>query len=615
MTLLSDIVVSRTYAKVKSDGFKENWNEICDRYQQELIDKYAFLEQAIIDAVLLVRNQLVMPSMRMLQFSMSGIKRENMRAYNCSYLSIQSFKDIADLLYISMSGTGVGYSVKKFDICNLPVIKLYKENKILVFDSKEGWCQSVIRLLENPLTTFDYSVIRKEGEALSTGGTASGPEPLKIAHDYIREILLNAVNRQLTSIEVHRIITHLADCVVVGGVRRSACIVFMDKDDEEMLDAKTGEWWVKNSNFARANNSVQLNRQTTTQEQFNFVMDKCFESGAGEPAVSWTNIENGWGFNPCHEIALRSHGTCNLTEINLAKCATEEDFQKAAWTATFLGTLQAGFTDFNYISPKWKQTVTEDALLGVGITGIAHNWELMKTMIDNGNLKKLAKHLIETNKIVAATIGINPAKRTTTIKPSGSVSCVLDTTSGIHAAHSPCYLRRIRVDKTDPVGVYLASVLENTSFLESDVFNAKNWVVAVPYAMENAIYRKDETALQQLERTALVYDNWVKPGHVSGENTHNVSMTCSFLDSEKEDIKTWMWDNKTRYAGISLLPMDNHTYVQAPFEEITKEKYDVLQAELEKYMDKLDLSVIKYNQMDDTRIGEVACGANGCEIK
>jgi len=610
MTLLSDVVVARTYSKVKADGTKESWNDICDRYQQELEGKYPQLTELIVRAVELVRLQRITPSMRFLQFAMSGIKLENMRGYNCAFVSVRSFKDIADILYISMCGTGMGFSVKKYDIGHLPVIRLFKEYTLPVLDSKEGWSQSVIRLLENPMVQFDYSQIRKQGESLSTGGTASGPEPLILAHQKVRNILMVAVGRKLTPIEVHGIVTHLADAVVVGGVRRSALISLFDKDEVDMLESKSNDWWIKNPNFARSNNSVQLNRNTATQQEFNAILDQCFESQAGEPGISWTNTESGWGYNPCAEISLRSHGTCNLTEINFSKCETRDDFFLAAWFATFLGTLQAGFTDFNYISSAWTNTVKADALLGVSITGIAHNWKLMQSIIADGSLRECAESLPHTNRLIASAIGINPAKRITTIKPSGTTSCVLDTTSGIHAAHAPYYIRRVRIDKTDPVAKYLATIL-GAPYLEEDLFNKSNVILAVPYKMENAIFRKDETALQQLERAASIYHNWVLPGHVSGDNPNNVSLTCSYDEDEREQIKAWMWYNRDSYGGVSLLPRFDHSYVQAPFEEITEDRYNELVANLPA----VDLSDVVYTIQDDTRSGEVACSGGSCEIK
>lgn len=611
-SLLSDIAFFRTYSKVLSTGHKETYKQVIDRYIDQLFWKFGD-NDAVVKIIEGAREYLlqrkITPSMRLLQFAMSGINRENLRAYNCSFQFIDSFKSFADLSYILSCGTGAGFSCQGLHIRHLPIISSGEAQDILIGDTKEAWADSFQTLLGNPTVTFDYSAIRPEGTPLSTGGKASGPSVLKASHEAIRAILKGAAGRKLRSIEVHDICCHIASAIVAGGVRRSALISLFDKDDREMLESKQGNWWENNPQRANANNSAVFLRSQMNQEEFYSVLDACFASQSGEPGIFLTNSYN-YGTNPCAEISLQDKGLCNLTEINVAECRTEEEFMKAAFFATALGTIQASFTDFNYVDPKWKTRAEDEALLGVSLTGQAANWNLLNKMAITGTLRATAEHMIKWNRDIARIIGINPAKRIGTVKPSGTTSTVLGTTAGIHAAHAPYYLRTIRVDKNDPVGQYLATRLE-APFLEENVFNSKGWVVGVPVAMENAIYRHTETALDTMNRAAVIFQNWIAPSHVSGNNTHNVSLTVSYKDEEREAIKAWMWENRANYNGISLLPMESHTYQQAPYQTLSEEQYRDLAARLPS----IDLSEVLYDVSDDTRSGEAACSANGCDFK
>lgn len=603
--LLSDIAFFRTYSAVNEDGTKETWDEVCDRYETMLLDKYHHIKVYILAAMAHVRRKKVLPSMRALQFAGSPILRENARLYNCSFVNVTSFKDFADAMYLSACGTGVGYSVQRRHIEQLPVIQSYEYSSgVPVNDSREGWADSMLQLLQNPEVTFDYSRIRSAGSRLSTGGTASGPEPLRQCHELTRSVLLGAVGRKLTSIEVHKIMTYIADAIVAGGVRRSAMICLFDRDDQDMLNAKAGEWWVKNPSFARANNSAVLPRATTTQEEFNAILEACYDSKSGEPGIFWTN-DLDWGTNPCAEIALRSRQFCNLTEINVAAAEDKYALRSMVWAATVLGTLQAGFTDFSYIHPDWKKNAEEDALLGVGMTGQAERPDLMTHQI----LSDLAIIAKSVNAGIADMIGINPAKRIGTVKPSGTTSTVLGTTSGIHAAHANHYMRRIRIGKDDPLAIALPNLLPAECIEHSD-WEPNNVIVKLPVSMQG-LTRHDETAIELGNRALAVRNSWIRDSHRDGQNYHNVSLTINYKESEREELKQWMWDNREYYGGISLLPFSDATYANAPFEDCTKEEFEALENKLPQ----LDLSVITYSQKDDGRAGSAACEGGLCEVK
>lgn len=602
--LLSDIAFLRTYSAVKSDGTKEDWYDVCCRYEDMLLNKYPHMAQHIVGAMTHVYDRRVLPSMRALQFAGDPIVRENARLYNCSFVNVTSFKDFADAMYLSACGTGVGYSVQRRHIEQLPVIFPYEHAAgVLVKDSREGWADSMRQLLQNPAMIFSYSQIRPAGSKLSTGGTASGPEPLRKCHELTRSVLLGAVGRKLTPLEVHKIMTYIADAIVAGGVRRSAMICLFDRDDKEMLNAKSGEWWVENPSFARANNSAVLPRGETTFDEFNAILEACYDSKAGEPGIFWTN-DLDWGTNPCAEIALRSRQFCNLTEINVAAAEDKSALRSMVWAATVLGTLQAGFTDFSYIHSDWKKNAEEDALLGVGMTGQAERPDLMTHEI----LSYLAEFSKTLNAGIADMIGINPAKRIGTVKPSGTTSTVLGTTSGIHAAHANYYVRRIRIDKTDPLAVALQEKLP-ADFVEFSPWEPQNVIFKMPVSMQG-VTRHDETAVQLAERALTVRNSWINGSHRDGQNYHNVSLTINYKESEREMLKMWMWYKREYYGGISLLPFSDASYDYAPFEDCTKEEFE----RLENLLPILNISDIVYQEKDDGRTSSAACEGGLCEL-
>jgi ribonucleoside-diphosphate reductase alpha chain len=417
---LSKLVHYRTYAKYLPEEFRrESKEETIKRNMDMHIRKFPQLEEAIRKAYEQVYAERVVPSMRSFQFAGEAIERRANRIFNCSFLNITKFRDFADLFYMSMSGVGVGFSVKKRHISSLPVIpEGIVESPYMIADSAEGWCDSLLELFRNPDRQFDYTTIRPMGTPLSTGGTASGPKALIKMHANVRAILRKAAGRQLTSFECHRICCLIADCVVVGGVRRGALISLFDYDDEEMLNCKAGAWWEKYPELARANNSAVVRKDDPDfASKAANVIDACFAGGQAEPGLILTNNDD-YGTNPCAEISLKNMGVCNLTEINAAKCLSKEDWLLAVEAATIIGTLQATYTDFQYIQPEWKKNADEEALLGVSITGQAE----AQAILTEENLKEGAELSVKVNKDWASKLGINSAKRITTTKPSGCLT-------------------------------------------------------------------------------------------------------------------------------------------------------------------------------------------------
>lgn len=923
LKFLSGLVFARTYAAKKPNGYKETWEEAVQRVIGMHCAKFPHLEaeiRATVEKPML--EKWVVPSMRTLQFAGGGVERENFRAFNCSYLSIKSFSSFAELFYILMNGTGVGYSVKAHHVAQLP--KIPDKGKFKVFripDSKEGWADSVLKLFKNPWQVFDYSALRPAGSPLSTGGTASGPEALMKLHEKVGRILLGALGRQLTPMEASDIVCHIADGVVVGGVRRAALICLFDT--VEMLAYKSGDWWEKNPQRARANISFVLLRDDPwAKEKFSRIMDACFASGSGEPGLIFANdIETGWnpclppsvnlltpegirtlgevnegdsiwngsrwvtiqkkwstgvksvyrystpagfiectenhnllvdgqrvkasdaveidvslgvsthsmlldpqdimdglvlgdgsvhkasndlvyldigqkdqdyfkseinrligvksgigpyswkvkttlvsnevprtfdrkipdrffygssskklgflkgifsangcvtaeriqykgsskilveqlqimlssigvrsslvinkkrstthhngiyvskqsynliiyndsvkfknligGFlqeyknevllrdrktkNPsspirsveyirdeevfditvdgpehwfwcngllisnCAEITLRDNGVCNLTELNWAALRYNRQFYATLHAAIALGCLQASYTDFGYVNPEWKRNADDEALLGVSITGQAEGWDELIATIDVPNFKETVDYLTDK---WAKLVGINPPKRTLTTKPSGTTSALLGVTSGIHAAHSEFYIRRVRVDVSHPLAIHLAGLPEFKPFIELDKFNPSNYVISIPVQKVGAITRSQESAVGLMERMKKINEVWVSKGHYEGKDTHNVSLTVSYKPEEEAGIKEWMWNNRNVYCGISLLPYDGGTYVQAPFQEIDKETYERLAAEFPQ----IDLSGVNFGTTADERMGEAACQGGSCEL-
>lgn len=611
--LLRDVAFLRTYAETLPSGKKETVEQTFNRVAGMHIKKYLHLAEQIDYAFEAVRRSLVVPSMRSMQFAGYPIERSQVRIYNCAFTPIESFKDIADSAWISMNGTGVGYSVQSRHISKLPVISASSDFSIFAIpDSKEGWADSIQMLLSNPYQTFDYSLIRPKGAPLTTGGTASGPASLQLMHELIRHILMGALGRQLRPIEVHDIMCHMGDLVRCGGVRRTALICLFDCFDEEMLAAKSGAWYINNPQRGRANNSAVIHRDhPDVENQIRQVLKSCFESNAGEPGIFMTN-DYDWGANPCVEIGLRPRQFCNLTEVNVAACKSKEDLRFAVEAASIIGTLQASYTDFKYIDPRWRETCEQDALLGLSLTGQAEaQW-----LLTEENLKECSQIAKEVNLEWSKKLGINPAARIGCTKPSGSTAAFLCTTSGIHAAHDDYYLRRIRIDKPNPLAKYLIerfgmSPARSYSIVEQDEYSEDQIVLTVPICKAGSIKRYNESPIELLERVKHIHKNWIVPSHRYGMNTHNVSVTVSYKLGEEQSIADWMVSNRDVYSGISLLPYDGGSYSQMPFESVSQQEYENW---MSKFPPDLDLYSVDFSGTQDNRKDELACQGGMCEL-
>jgi ribonucleoside-diphosphate reductase alpha chain len=479
----------------------------------------------------------------------------------------------------------------------------------MVGDSIEGWADSIHGLMRaffegKSLPKFDYSDVREKGSRLVTaGGKAPGPAPLRVCHDKILGLLENKEEGSwLTSVEVSDIACFIADAVLSGGIRRAAMIAVFDKTDTHMLHYKSGAWFELSPERARVNVSALLHRESTTEEEFNHIFEITKNSGAGEPGVVWTN-DLEWGTNPCGEIALRSMQFCNLTTINLSSVESQEDLEERARIASFLGTLQAGFTDFHYLRHQWEDNSQEEALLGISMTGIGDRGDYREF-----NFKKAAAIAKKENQKTANEIGIKPAARITCLKPEGTASLVLGTASGVHGRHAPFYIRRFRFKRNESIINYLANtipalVVENKSDPDS-------LILELPQKSPDNSIMRSETAKALLKRTKYFHENWVNEGHVSGENKHNVSVTVSVKDNEWDTVRTWMWENRESYSGISLLPYSDHVYVQPPFEDCTEERY----LEMMEHIKAVDLSQVLEEEDKTERVQELACVGGSCEI-
>lgn len=612
-SILSDITVYMKYAKFNPDlNRRESWDELVDRNKQMHLKKFPHLKDEIEDAYTFVYDKKALPSMRSMQFAGKPIEISPNRIYNCAYLPIDDWRAFGETMFLLLGGTGVGYSVQKHHVEKLPEIRKpdpKKHRRFLIGDSIEGWADAVKVLVRSyfeggSTPVFDFSDIRPKGAQLITsGGKAPGPQPLKECLLKIQGVLDSKENNdKLTPIEVHDIICHIADAVLTGGIRRAALISLFSADDENMIAAKSGAWWERNPQRGRANNSAVLLRSKATEEFFMNLWEKIKASGAGEPGIYFNNDKD-WGTNPCCEIALRPYQFCNLCEVNVSDVDDQDDLNQRVKAATFIGTLQASYTNFHYLRPVWQRTTEKDALIGVGMTGIGSG------AAQKLDLKQAAQIVKEENERVAKLIGINPAARCTTIKPSGTSSLTLGTSSGIHAWHNDYYIRRIRVGKNEAIYTHLA--INHPELVEDEYFRPHDTaVISVPQKAPEGSILRHESALQLLERVKFFYQNWIKPGHRTGQNTHNISATVSIKDAEWEEVGKWMWENRKFYNGLSVLPFSEHTYKQAPFEDCTKEQYE----ELMKSLTNVDLSqVVEF--VDSTNLmGEVACAGGLCEV-
>jgi ribonucleoside-diphosphate reductase alpha chain len=552
----------------------------------------------------------VLPSMRSMQFGGSPIELSNNRIYNCCYLPADHIDSFSEMMFLLLGGTGVGYSVQTHHVDQIPIVHgvKSKSRRFLVGDSIEGWADAVKVLVEAYFNgksepVFDFRDIRPKGARLITsGGKAPGPDPLRICLDQLRSILNKAVGRKLKPIEVHDMMCHIADAVLSGGIRRAALISLFSRFDYDMLSCKSGAWWELNPQRGRANNSAVLPRGDVTEEEFKDIWERVKASGAGEPGIYWTNdIE--MGTNPCCEIALKPNQFCNLTEINVSDIVDQDDLIARSKAAAFIGTLQAGYTDFHYLRPIWKETTESEALVGVGQTGIASGAVL------NCDLTAAAHAVLAENARVSKLIGVNPCARSTCVKPSGTTSLVVGSSSGIHAWHAEYYIRRMRVGKNEALYSYMINnfpmLIEDCKFkphLEA--------VMSFPQKAPAGAIVRTESYMDLLERVKKFAVEWVLPGHVSGNNTHNVSCTISLKDDEWEPCENWMWKNRNDYNGISVLPFDGGTYVQAPFEDCTEETFN----ELITHLHSINIKAVKELDDQTSLTDQAACAGGACEV-
>ena len=611
--ILSDITVHMKYSRyVPELERRETWDELVTRNKKMHLKKYPDLKGEIEEAYNYVYEKKVLPSMRSLQFGGKPIEVAPNRIYNCAYMPIDHIASFSECMFLLLGGTGVGFSVQRHHVDKLPEIqkpnsKRYR--RYLVGDSIEGWSDSIKILIQSYFKggskiKFDFSDIRPKGSILVTsGGKAPGPQPLKECLLKVQGILDEKDNGdKLEPIEVHDIICHIADAVLAGGIRRAALISLFSAEDEEMLAAKAGNWWETNPQRGRANNSVVLMRHLITHDFFMDIWERVKESGSGEPGFYLSNDKD-WGTNPCCEIALRPYQFCNLTEINVSDLSTQEEYESRAKAAAFIGTLQAGYTDFHYLRDVWRQTTEKDSLVGVSMTGIASGKVL--------DLDMSAASLVvkKENRRVAKKINIKPAARTTCVKPAGTTSLALGTSSGIHAWHNDYYIRRMRVGKNESIYTHLA--IHHPELLEDEYFRPHDTaIIAIPQKAPYGAITRNESSLQLLKRIKKVTQEWVQPGHHRGQNTHNVSATISIRDAEWIDVGEWMWENRDYYNGLSVLPFSDHTYKQPPFEDCSLEKFQVLLEELQE----VDLTKVIELQDDTNLTGELACSGGSCEI-
>lgn len=625
---LAELVYYRTYAKwIPEESRRETWIETIDRYMDFMKDNIAGnLSEAeyteIREAIL---NQEALPSMRLLQFSGKPAKRTNVCAYNCSFIAPRTFQDFAEIMYISMCGTGVGWSVESENIQALPQIQKQTGKKITahsVLDSKEGWADAFSLGLQTWFNgndiSFDYSLIRPAGSRLKTmGGKSSGPQPLQSLLEFTRERILRKQGRHLSNLDAHDIICKIGECVVAGGVRRSAMISLSDLDDEAIRDSKKGQFYLHEGQRMLANNSaVYLSKPTPTEFLDEWVA--LMKSGSGErgifnrgsllntlPKRRLSQFKGGiypqWGTNPCGEIILQSKQFCNLSEVVARAEDTIETLMKKIRIATILGTYQSTLTYFPYLSKEWKKNCEKERLLGVSITG---QWDC--ALVRNSEvLEKLKNEAIRVNKKYAQKFGINPSTCITCVKPSGNTSQTVDCSSGMHPRHAPYYIRRIRISSTDA----LFKMLKDQGIpyfpeVGQTLDTATTYVLEFPIkAPEGAIYKDDLDAISQLEHWKTVKQYYTE---------HNPSVTVSVGENEWLAVAHWVYQNWDLVGGLSFLPRSNHVYQLAPYEAITEKTYTLMNERL----GTIDFSkIVNYEREDETEIKkELACVAGICEI-
>ena len=625
----SFIHLSRYSRWLETEGRRESWEETVDRYfrffDEHFAEKGIKLNKAIRDelrdAVLTLQ---VMPSMRSLMTAGEALKRDNTAGYNCSYVAVNKVRAFDEILYVLMCGTGVGFSVERQYVEKLPTIAeefTQSDTLIVVKDSKEGWAKAyrelVSLLIGGQIPRWDTSKVRPLGSRLKTfGGRASGPQPLEDLFRFTVSTFKKSAGRKLTSIECHDIICKIAEIVVVGGVRRSALISLSNLTDERMRDAKVGQWWLENSQRALANNSVAYKEKPEIgvfmEEWLSLYKSKSGERGIFNRQAAQKTVEKlgdrrdasyEFGTNPCSEIILRDKEFCNLSEVIVRAEDTPETLKHKIRLATILGTWQASLTNFPYLSSEWKKNCEEECLLGVSLTGILDN----KMMRDQGaELERLLASLrttaIETNKEWAKKLDINPAAAITCVKPSGTVSQLTDSASGIHARHNEYYIRTVRADRKDPM----------CQFMIDKGFPAEPCAMRPDHTMVFSFPQKAVGSITRTDLTAIAHLNlWLTYQRHFCE--HKPSITVTVKEHEWMAVGAWVYAHFDEVSGVSFLPHSDHSYVQAPYQDCTKEEYEAAAAKLPLSIDWSELT--KYEKEDTTKSSQTfACSAGSCEI-
>lgn len=624
------IHLSRYSRWLPSEGRRETWSETVSRYfdffEEHLKEQHDYtierdLREELEEAVL---NQEIMPSMRAFMTAGEALKRDNIAGYNCAFTHIDRTNAFDEIMYVLMNGTGVGFSVEREEVNKLPVVAedFFKSDTVItVADSKQGWAKSLKELVGmlyvGQIPKWDMSKVRPAGTPLKTfGGRASGPEPLDQLFRFCIKVFQNAAGRKLTSLECHDIVCKIAEIVVVGGVRRSALISLSNLSDDKMRNAKSGQWWENDAQRALANNSAAYKEKPEMgifmQEWLSLYESKSGERGIFNRESAQKIVEShgrrdanhSFGTNPCSEIILRSREFCNLSEVVVRPTDSDATLARKVHLATIMGTFQSTLTNFKYISKQWKMNCEEERLLGVSLTGI------MDSTLTNGKGKGLAERLenlrevaVETNKSLASDIGINQSAAITCVKPSGTVSQLVDSASGIHARHNPFYIRTVRGDKKDP----LTKMMVDAGFpAEDDVMKPDSTTVfSFPMKCdENAVFRTDMSALEQLELWKAYQIHWCE---------HKPSVTISVKENEWMDVGAWVYENFDYMSGVSFLPHSEHIYQQAPYQDCTEEEYEAHLAKMPVGVDWAKLSDYESHDMT-TGSRELACHAGGCEI-
>lgn len=615
------IALSRYARWLPNENRRETWDETVRRFITNVV------EPKVQDKVIVNRLQLgiefleFLPSMRALMTAGPALDRCNVAAYNCSYLPVDSPRAFDETMYILMCGTGVGFSVEEQYVSKLPIVNEHFERSdstIKVGDSKAGWARGLRELIgllySGQIPQWDLSAVRPSGARLETfGGRASGPEPLDSLFRFVTNVFTRAAGRRLTSLECHDIMCKIGEVVVVGGVRRSAMISLSNVNDVDMAKAKSGNWWQDNVQRALANNSACYTDKPSTGV-FLHEWTNLYESGSGERGIfnraasQRQAAKNGrrqsdieFGTNPCSEIILRPYQFCNLTEVVVAPTDNLEVLKRKVELATILGTIQSTLTDFKYLRKIWQTNTEEERLLGVSLTGILDN--LWLTKFSGNALEELRQHAVDVNRVWADKLGIPASTAITCVKPSGTVSQLVDAASGIHPRWSPFYLRSVRADNKDPLTEFLKHV---------GVPNEPDWTkpdnTTVFYfpqkAPEGALVRRDLSAIEHLEIWKRFQDQWCE---------HKPSITVNVRESEWVDVGAWVYKNFDSVSGVAFLPMDDHTYKQAPYQEITEDEYN-------EWMDKMpaeiDWTLLRNFETVDTTAGsqDLACSGGVCEV-